>query len=273
MSNHEPAQHQHLILLNKSEDQIQLALGKSGDAKRFVRLAMTEFRATPKLALCRPESFMLALYEGARLGLEIGKQLGQYYLIPRASEVVPMLGYRGMLTLGLRHPDVVSITSTAVFKGDLFESGETMEGPYFHYKPGGNKKPEELEKVFAVCRLKSGAVILDVMERVEIEAARARSQMPNGMAWKDSYGEMARKTCVRRLFKYIPMVPEVREAIAKDEERWEKSHEEERKPEKYQNALKLAEKARTIEAEIVEFSTDKDMMVENSKGPEVGTKK
>lgn len=236
----------HLEMLNKSEAQIQAAMGSVGDAKRFMRLCQTEFRSTPKLMSCSPESFMLSVFEGARLGLEVGKQLGQYYLIPRGNEVVPMLGYRGMIVLGLRHPDVQTITSTPVYKGDYFEHGENMQGQYFEYKPCGNKKPEDLEKAFAVCRLKNGGVILEVMERVQIEAARAKSQMPNGQAWRDSYSEMARKTVVRRLFKYIPMIAEAAQAIARDEERWEQT-EEIRQPNKYQAALKEAEKIRTEE--------------------------
>lgn len=255
-------QPKHLVLLTKSEDQIQAALGAHGDAKRFVRLAITEFRSNYKLMECSPESFMLALYEGARLGLEIGQQLQQYFLIPRARQVVPMLGYRGMIVLGLRHPDVQTITSTAVFKGDTFEHGENMEGQYFNYKPCGNKKAEELERVFAVCRLKSGGVLFDVMERSEIEAARACSQMPNGGAWKNSYAEMARKTVVRRLFKYMPMVPEAQEAVARDEERWGEILAEVRKPHKYQQALGQAEKSRVVEAEVLEFNSDQSRMGE-----------
>jgi recombination protein RecT len=258
-------QSQHLVLLNKSEGQIQAALGPTGDAKRFVRLAMTEFRSTPKLMQCSPESFMLALYEGARLGLEIGKQLGQYWLIPRGQEVVPMLGYKGMIALGLRHPDVQTITSTPVFKGDFFEHGENMQGQFFEYRPCGNKVPGDLEKVFAVCRLKSGGVILDVMERAEIEAARAKSQMPNGPAWRDSYSEMARKTVIRRLFKYIPLQAEAAIAIARDEERWESSFEEKRDPNKYKSIVKDAGKISAIEAETVESNSDKERLLAMAK--------
>lgn len=246
MSNLVRVEPKHLEMLNKSEAQIQAAMGSVGDAKRFMRLCQTEFRSSPKLLECSPESFMLSVFEGARLGLEVGKQLGQYYLIPRAREVVPMLGYRGMIALGLRHPDVQTITSTPVYKGDYFEHGENMQGQYFEYKPCGNKKPEELEKVFAVCRLKSGGVIIEVMERAEIEAARLKSQQPNGGPWREWYGEMARKTTVRRLFKYMPLVAEAAQAIAKDEERWDQQ-EERRQPNKYQAALREAEKIRSNE--------------------------
>jgi recombination protein RecT len=248
----------HLEMLNKSEAQIQAAMGMGGDAKRFMRICQTEFRSNPKLMECSPESFMLSVFEGARLGLEVGKQLGQYYLIPRAREVVPMLGYRGMIVLGLRHPDVQTITATPVYKGDYFESGENMQGQYFEYKPGGNKNPQELERVFAVCRLKNGGVVLEVMERSEIEMARMKSQQPHGGPWRDWYGEMARKTTVRRLFKYIPMVPEAAQAIARDEERWDKT-EEVRQPNKYQAALKEAEKIRASEETIDITSGDGTM--------------
>ena len=214
---------------------------------------------------------MLALYEGARLGLEIGAQLGQYYLIPRGGQVVPMLGYRGMICLALRHPDVKTVTCTAVFKGDTFEHGENMEGQWFEYRSGGNKNPSELEKVFAVCRMANGAVILDVMERSEIEACRARSQAANGPAWRDSYAEMARKTAVRRLFKYMPLVPEVSQALAKDEERWGEVYEEKRDPNKYKSIVRDVAKIQIQETLELEIANDKGRIKEmidalNSKG-------
>lgn len=265
MSNMVKVESKHLEMLIKSEAQIQAAMGSGGDAKRFLRVCQTEFRANPKLALCSPESFMLSVFEGARLGLEIGAQLGQYYFIPRANEVVPMLGYRGMIALGLRHPDVQTITSTPVYKGDYFESGENMQGQYFEYKPCGNKKAEELEKAFAVCRLKNGGVILEVMEREQIEAARAKSKMPNGQAWRDSYSEMARKTVVRRLFKYIPLVAEASEAIARDEDRWE-AKDEVRQPQKYQAALKEAERIRIEETIDITPGDDKMDKSQNENG-------
>jgi recombination protein RecT len=170
-----------------------------------------------------------------------------------------MLGYRGMIVLALRNKDVKIVTSTAVFKGDFFDHGENQDGQYFDYKPCGNKNPEELEKVFAVGRMRD-SVIIDVMERAEIEAARRKSQMPNGPAWRDNYAEMARKTAIRRLFKYLPLEPEALEAIAKDDERWS-DLEEKREPGKYVKALEQAEKLR-IEDISVEDSPKRDIIVE-----------
>jgi recombination protein RecT len=177
-----------------------------------------------------------------------------------------MLGYRGMIVLGLRHKDVKNITATAVFKGDYFEHGENTEGQWFDYKPCGNKNPEELERVFAVGRLKD-TVVIDVMERAEIEQARAKSQMPNGNAWRNHYAEMARKTAVRRLFKYLPMEPVVEAAIAKDEERWSDNTD---KPDldKYRKALAMAEAKRmslgSMEAVVV--SSESDIITEKKGG-------
>lgn len=260
----------HLIMLQKNEKEVQLAMGKGGDAQRFCRVAMTEFRSNPKLAECSPESFMIAIYEAARLGLEVGKQLGQYYLIPRGREVVPMLGYRGMVALGLRHPEVQTISATPIYAGDFFQHGENMDGLYFDYKPQGNTNPLELEQAYAICRLMNKGVILEVMNRSQIEAARAKSMQGNTGPWRDWYSEMARKTVVRRLFKYIPMIAECATAIEKDAERWGLPIEQ-RDPSKYRAALEQAEKLR-IEDISLEESPKRDI-IDQKQGDNGGVSK
>jgi recombination protein RecT len=56
------------------------------------------------------------------------------------------------------------------------------------------------------------------MTKAEVEAIRKCSKAGNSGAWKDFYNEMAKKTAFKRLSKWLPLSPEVRDAIAKDDE-------------------------------------------------------
>jgi len=73
-------------LLEKMKPQIENALPKHLDVKRFVRSAMTEFRKTPLLWECDPMSFIGSCMILAQLGLELGP-LGQCYLLRQLSKI------------------------------------------------------------------------------------------------------------------------------------------------------------------------------------------
>ena len=73
---------------------------------------------------------------------------------------------------------------------------------------------EEIIGAFAVCLYKDGGMIYDAMSKTEIEHTRnAFSKASNSKAWKESYGEMAKKTVLRRLCKLIDLNFDTAEAM------------------------------------------------------------
>jgi len=70
-----------------------------------------------------------------------------------------------------------------------------------------------------VAMFRDGSTIHEVMTRAQIESVRAMSKARNAAAWTESWPEMARKTVVRRLAKYLKLTPEAREIIERDDER------------------------------------------------------
>ena len=71
--------------------------------------------------------------------------------------------------------------------------------------------------VYAVAVLKGGGVQFEVMSRAEIEAVRAQSKAGKSGPWVTHWDEMARKTVVRKLFKYLPVSIEAVRAVEIDE--------------------------------------------------------
>jgi recombination protein RecT len=71
-----------------------------------------------------------------------------------------------------------------------------------------SSKPEDILYVYAVAHLKGGGVQFEVMPKREVDAIRARSRSGNEGPWKTDYAEMAKKTVVRRLAKYLPLTIE-----------------------------------------------------------------
>jgi recombination protein RecT len=67
-----------------------------------------------------------------------------------------------------------------------------------------------------VARFRTGGHHFEVMSRDEIEAVRRRSPAGKSGPWVDHWDEMARKTLVRRLAKYLPL--SVQKAAALEEQ-------------------------------------------------------
>jgi len=215
-------------LLNdpKVKQQMALALPKHVTADRLARVALTEVRRNPVLSRCDQHSFLGAIMTCAQLGLEPGGPLGHAWLVPfenrkaGRTEVQFILGYRGMIDLARRSGQIQSIEARAVYEGDQFSVKFGLDSDLTHAPDFDNPNrtlPDKLRFVYAVAKLKDGGVQFEVMSRREIEAARAQSKAAANGPWQTHYEQMARKTVVRRLFKFLPVSIELARAIEQDE--------------------------------------------------------
>jgi recombination protein RecT len=84
------------------------------------------------------------------------------------------------------------------------------------WENAGRTSPENLRFVYAVAKLKDGGRQFAVMSRAEVEVIRNRSFAKNKTdiekydgPWKTDFEQMALKTVVRRLFKFLPVSVEM----------------------------------------------------------------
>lgn len=213
------------IIRGKSfQAQMALALPKTMTAERLTRIVMTECRKVPALMNCNPESFYGAVLQCAQLGLEPGSALGHCYLLPFGNgkdrsgrpNCQLIIGYRGMIDLARRSGQIQSINAYVVHEADEFEY-ELGLHPNIVHKPSSLAQRGTATFVYAVAVLKGGGVQFEVMSRAEIEAVRKQSKAGNSGPWSTHWEEMARKTVVRKLFKYLPVSIEAVRAVEIDE--------------------------------------------------------
>lgn len=213
------------------KQQMALALPKHMTADRLARIALTEVRKNPKLAQCDQTSFLGAIMQLAALGLEPGGALGHAYLLPFdkrekvngqwktvSTEVQLIVGYRGMIDLARRSGQIQSIEARAVYAKDSFGVRLGLDSSIEHVPAWDEVDRGELTFVYAVAKLKDGGVQFDVMSRAEIEKIRARSKAGANGPWVSDFEEMAKKTVLRRLFKYLPVSIEMQRAVGLDEQ-------------------------------------------------------
>lgn len=187
--------------------------------ERAVRLIMNETRRLPALLECSPVSLIGGMLTAASLGLEIGAHLGQAYLVPFKGQATFVLGYKGMITLAHRSGHITSLVSNVVYEGDEF-SMELGSKPNIHHVPeldGDRGKPR---LYYACATLTNGGVIFDrpltLADVEKIRQASPGSRNPKG-PWATWPEEMARKSAVRRLSKYLPLSPDMGTALSIDD--------------------------------------------------------
>lgn len=214
------------------KQQMALALPKHMTADRLARIALTEIRKVPKLAQCNQTSFLGAIMQCAALGLEPGGALGHAYLLPFDkrqknaqgrwetvdTEVQLIVGYRGMIDLARRSGQIQSLEARAVYAKDEFHVELGLDSTIVHKPAWDEVDRGPLVFAYAVAKLKDGGVQFDVMSRAEIEKIRARSKAKDSGPWVTDFDEMAKKTVVRRLFKYLPVSIEIQRAVGLDEQ-------------------------------------------------------
>lgn len=209
-------------MLDAYKGEIARALPRHMNADTMARVALTCFRMNPKLADCQPASVFAAVIQASQLGLRPGL-LAECYLIPYKDQCTLQLGYQGLLELVRRSGLVASIGAYLVHEKDTYAvSFGTAPGvthvPYLDGDPGPVKFG------YAVAVLKDGGTHVEVMSNDQIRAIRDRSQNVQNAKrygkqtpWDTDFEEMARKTLIRRICKYLPKSNELALAIGLDD--------------------------------------------------------
>jgi len=202
-------------LLQQMRPQIARALPRHVSPDRMLRVALTAVRTTPGLAQCEARSLLAAIMTCAQLGLEPNTPLGHAYLIPFGGKVQLILGYRGLVELARRSGQLEYIVAREVCEGDEFHFEYGLQEKLIH-KPSlkGRGKPYAY---YGVAKFKDGGYVTQVMSIEEIERHRRRSKTPDAGPWVTDYDEMAKKTVIRAMARYLPLSAEFFDALGSEE--------------------------------------------------------
>lgn len=217
-------------LLERSADRLRAALPQHLTPERMIQVATLVVYRTPKLQECDPNTILASVMRAATLGLDLDPALGEAYLVPRwnskarVNECQCQIGYQGLRKLAMQSGKVRVIEAVLVHELDHFEFRRTPE-PVIEHVPFLAADRGAAHLVYAYGKLATGEVLAEVMTASEIEAVHARSESARNAArkgepevgpWVSDWGEMARKTVLRRLCKALPRSPELAEAIREE---------------------------------------------------------
>ena len=199
--------------------EIAKVLPKHLTPERMIRVAITATMKTPKLLQCTADSLTKCLLDCSALGIEPDGR--RAHLIPfednrnKVTTCTLIIDYKGLAELAMRSGLVSNIHADVVRENDVFEYDM---GEIKAHKIDFRNERGPAYAFYAICRFKDGSVKADVMSVDEVEAIRMRSKSPNAGPWATDPVEMGKKTVFRRLSKWLPLSPEFRDAVEKDDE-------------------------------------------------------
>lgn len=206
--------------LAKHAASIQQVATQHITADRMVKLVCAAASREPRLAECSPLSILRSMVQAAELGLEVCSGKNEAYLVPRWNKKAKVLeatflpGYQGLIKLAVETGRIRNIEARVVHAKDQFEY-ELGITPILKHKPHLGAERGEIIAVYAVAFLADGSTQFEVMAKDEIDEIRDRSKEEKTFSpWTTDYAEMARKTVVRRLFKYLPKSNRMAQALA-----------------------------------------------------------
>ncbi|MCU1592454.1 MAG: hypothetical protein JWP11_3710 [Frankiales bacterium] len=203
-------------LIDQQKGELARALPKHLDPDRLARIAFTTIRTGKDLDKCSAESLLGALMTCAQLGLEPGP-LGHAYFVKYGSDATFILGYKGMIELALRSGKIVSLVAREVYEHDQFDVEYGLADALKH-KPLILGDRGRVVAYYAIAKLQGGGHVFVVLSRDDVEKTRKRSRSGSSGPWQSDFDAMAKKTCIRRLFTYLPTSVEMAQALAQDEQ-------------------------------------------------------
>jgi phage RecT family recombinase len=187
-------------------------------AKRFVAVALHAISSDSDLLInADPLSVIEAIKDSAALGLEPTGLNGEGWILRYKRQATFQPGWRGYLKRIRNSRAVRDIDTQLVYENDQFDWGFTEKGGWFRHTPAKLVRDPESNGwvgrgdywgAYAYAVMPSGFTELEVMSVVDINAVRdAHSESwksGKNSPWMTDWGEMARKTPLRRLSKRLP---------------------------------------------------------------------
>lgn len=191
-------------------------LGSADNANRFLAVAMAALaKNSDILQKATPISLVQSIKDAAALGLEPMTDECAIVVYGNTAKAMPM--WRGYIKRIRNSGKVSEIDCQLVYEADTFEMSLGTNPSINHIPARIVKDPQTGDVVqdrgnyygaYAWALMPSGKTLIEFMSVAEIEEVRrqfARSPRSGEKGpWDTSWGEMARKTVIRRLAKRLP---------------------------------------------------------------------
>lgn len=205
--------------------ELKAALPAHVSVEKFSRVAMTAIQSNPDLINADRRSLFGAvvrlaqdglLPDGREAALVIFNTKNKSGGWDKKVQAMPMIA--GVLKKVRQSGDVSKVNAQTVHENDHFVVSYGFDEDIEHSPPALDKPRGNIIGAYATAVLKDGSRLLEVMSLEEIQKVRNVSKAKDRGPWVDWFGEMARKTVMRRLSKRLPMSTDLEdEVFSRDE--------------------------------------------------------
>lgn len=186
------------IDFNKNVEELGLKL----NFKQELDFAMQAFQKNPSLLSCSPETVRNCLINLSLTNLTLNPLMQFAYLVPRGGKCVVDPSYMGLCKVLTDTGSVVSIKAGLVWSDEPFQIERGSGGFVKHGVAEKLDQNRSFVGAYSVAKLHDGSFHVDWMYPYEIEDIKKRSK--GGKSWSTDYGEMAKKTVIKRHWKTLP---------------------------------------------------------------------
>lgn len=198
--------------LYSMENEIKKALQGAMPPERFIRLALSEYRAKPDIRKTSRESRLLAILQAAQAGLEIGGVFGECGLTPYSTECKLSIYYPGLIKAATNARRISQPTAIPVYENEqyAFDKEICCNAPTEQLPP--DERGENKVAAFAQFFF-DGRRVGEWLWKQDVEAIRACSQgyrafkagKIKSTPWVGDFeDEMWKLAALRRLLKRTP---------------------------------------------------------------------
>ena len=220
-----PAKRDFPTQLDAYEPQIKAALPEHISVDRFKRVVLTAVNQTPDLLEAdRATLFNSAVKcaadglvpDGREAALVVFKtKKGNEWI--KAVQYMPMV--RGLVKLARQSGDISAVSAHIVYENDQFEYVLGDDERMTHTPTlDGNRGAPKL--AYATVKFKDGTTQREILTMEDVKKIRAVSKSGNNDygPWAQWFDEMAKKSALRRLLKYVSLSPDVQRVVDRDDE-------------------------------------------------------
>lgn len=160
-----------------------------------------------RIAMQNQQSLVAAIRNVAAIGISLNPAAKHAYLVPRGGKICLDVGYLGLMHIATESGSILWVQCEMVYENDTYCNNGVDKAPTHKRNKFNKKSRGAIVGAYCVAKTRDGSFLTEEMDIDEIHAIRARSESfkKGGTSpWVTDYGEMVRKTVIKRAYKYWP---------------------------------------------------------------------
>ena len=162
-----------------------------------------------RVAANNPISMRMSLVNVAAVGLSLNPATSLAYLVPRDGQVILDISYQGLIKIATDIGSILWAKAELVYDSDEFEYRGVSREPVHRFNPF-KKDRGEFVGVYCIAKTPDGDYLVETMTASEIYQIRdlsmayTRGGEGKKGPWEDFFGEMTKKSVIKRASKTWP---------------------------------------------------------------------